>query len=450
MREQRIIMEPFELLDILQCDGKICANNHGYMFIRGHIRAEKEAEYTKLMLQELWVSVRVYGEDGKNIVLFSGVISEGGIEVENGLKTLAVTIKTGSFLMDLEEHTRTFQNTGTSYDKVLETLVHNYPSGGQIMCAGRGQSIGRFLCQYQETDWEFAKRLGSYCGVTLFPNYIGGGVKFYFGLPAGEDKGNISSTEYCINQSLEGTTYNVKTREIFDIGDTIMFRGARLHILSRETALKAGELYHSYELNEKGIQKQKPLYCDKLTGVSLSATVSDVKTTYVQVTIGEDENRSFSGRKWFPYATVYSSVDGTGWYCMPEKGDCVRVYFPSDRETEAYVLNSVHMSTENTEERVNPDYKSFMNKQGKEILLKPDSILVTNNAGMSLELSDEEGISLISDKKITIQSDEAIEITSVNERVDIIAPNQITLNQGSTKMVLSDRLTMRGAKIRLD
>lgn len=53
-------------------------------------------------------------------------------------------------------------------------------------------------------------------------------------------------------------------------------------------------------------------------------------------------------------------------------------------------------------------------------------------------------------KKIILQSEEAIEITSVNERVDIVAPQQIALQQGNTQMVLSDNLTMRGAKIRLD
>ena len=64
---------------------------------------------------------------------------------------------------------------------------------------------------------------------------------------------------------------------------------------------------------------------------------------------------------------------------------------------------------------MNPDYKSFMNKQGKEVLLKPDSILITNNSGMSIELSDEEGISIISDKKIVFESEEAIELTSVKK-----------------------------------
>ena len=405
MREQRIMVEPFELLDIICCDGKVGGNFHGYMKVRGHIRADKENEYIGLLLKETWATVKACDENGKITVLFSGIITEGGIEVENGLKILECTIKTGSFLMDLDEHTRTFQKKSTSFQKVLDILTSAYVSGGCIMRTGKEKQIQRFLCQYQETDWEFVRRLGSYCNSSLFPNYVGYGVKVYFGLPQGIYQGNVGSNEYEIQQSQEGVIYNVKLREIYNIGDTISFLNKICYIVSRETKLGGGELYHRYGISEKETSNQKPIYNNQLTGVSLLATVTSVDTTSVQVSIKEDENKAASGSKWFPFATVYSSLDGTGWYCMPEKKDQVRVYFPSNREDEAYVLHSMHMKSENPNERVHPEYKSFMNKQGKEILLKPDSILMTNNAGMSLEISDKEGISIVSDKAISIQSE---------------------------------------------
>lgn len=131
-------------------------------------------------------------------------------------------------------------------------------------------------------------------------------------------------------------------------------------------------------------------------------------------------------------------------------GDNVRLYFPSNEENEAYVASSLHMTSEDNNQRVNPNHKSIMNKQGKEILFKPDSILITNNNGMSLELSDDEGISIISDKKIIFESKEAIEITSTNENIDLVSSQKISLKQGSTAMTLSDNLVVRGTKVRLD
>ena len=185
-----------------------------------------------------------------------------------------------------------------------------------------------------------------------------------------------------------------------------------------------------------------------LSGVSLEGTVTGVKGTSVTLTIHKDEC-SGAGR-WFPYATVYSSPDGSGWYCMPEKGDRVRLYFPSEDADEAYVLNAMHFENGAGGQRTNPENKSIRNKQGKEILLKPDAILITNNRGMSLELSDDDGISIISDKKIVFESKEAIEITSVSANIDLVSPQKISLKQGNTSMVLSDSMIMQGTKVRLN
>lgn len=451
MREQRIILEPFELLEVLECSGRIAADCHGTMTVKGYINSEMEEEYMQMLLEEVWATIKVSDDNGKIGTLFSGVVTEGYIEVENTVKILSITIKTGSFLMDLAGHTRTFQNKETSYETVLSVLMNSksYSNGGVIIENGKGKSIGRFLCQYQETDWQFAMRLAGHFGTILYPNYIGSGVKFYFGMPYGKNRGEINPTEYYLKQA-DQMTYGMKMRDMFDIGDNVIFHGRKLYIVTRDTEFEQGELIHSYELMQSEKKSSGIIYNDSLTGGSLAGTVTKVEGTDIMVSFHEDENKAACGSRWFSYATIYSSPDGTGWYCMPEIGDTVGVYFPSHNEEEAYASNSMHMESANHEERINPDYKSLMNKQGKEILFKPDSILITNNAGMSLELSDEDGISLISDKKIVLQSESAIEITSVSDKVDIVAPQQITLSQGNTQMVLSDNLTMRGAKVRLD
>lgn len=448
MREQTIILEPFSLLDILECRGEICADCHGYMSVKGHISSEKEEEYIKILMEETWASVKVRDENGGEEILFSGIVTESTIEVENNLKTLDLTIRTGSVLMDINEHMRTFQNDKIAYEAVMAVLMKSYT--GKALLADRysGKSIGRFFCQYQETDWQFILRLAGWCNTVLYPNYVQTGVKLFFGMPEGENRGEINSTEYYQKQM--NTVYGIKSRDIYNIGDRVLFLGRRLYVISRNTELEHGELIHTYELMQNESDSAKKSCNYNLAGVSLKAAVTKVKGTEVAVSFMDDENKSASGSKWFPFATVYSSPDGTGWYCMPEIGDLIRIYFPSNNEEKAYALHSVHMESSNGNERINPDYKSFMNKQGKEVLLKPDSILITNNSGMSIEISDEEGIFIISDKKVVLQSEEAIEITSVTDKIDIVAPQQISLVQGNTQMVLSDKLTMRGGKIRLD
>lgn len=451
MREHKIIVGPFELLDVLSCRGKIGEDSHGYMEVRGHIHADKEMEYQGLLLTELWVNIIACDENGVAEPLFTGIVTAGEITVENGVKTLHVIIKTGSFLLDIQEHIRTFQSSKITYDSLLNTMMLGYNIVPKfIMKKGIEKNTAGFLCQYHETDWQFARRLASYCHTWLYPNEVGEGIKFYFGLPAGENKGAICPTEYSVHQNNKNITYKVRLRDLFHIGDKVLFKSQTMLVLSRETIWEHEELYHIYELGTQEKEQKSPIYNNDLIGVSLAGTVTGVRGTQVTISVMEDENKAASGSREFSYATVYSSPDGTGWYCMPEIGDSVRLYFPSQDEQQAYVFNSTHLTSENPNERTNPDYKSIKNKQGKEILLKPDAILVTNNAGMSLELSDEKGISIISDKKIILKSEESIEITSEDGQIDITAAEKIALCQGDTKIELSDRMTMQGAKVRLN
>lgn len=450
MREQRIILEPFELLDILKCTGIVGANMHGHMTVKGHIEKEKEEEYLQILVGDVWASVQLCDENGAMYPLYTGIVTEGRIEVENGLKTLEVVIKTGSFLMDIKKHSRSFQKSGYTYAEILSSLAGSYSNYSFVMEKGRGESVNKFLFQYKETDWEFAKRVAKNCNTVLYPNYVGIGEKFYFGMPIGKSRGKINLTEYICKQTEKGVIFEGTVRDVFDIGDTINFLGKNLYAISRKSEYQRGELYHTYEFAEKEKASEEPLHNDNLIGVSLEAAVTGIRGTNVTISISGDENTTATGSREFPYATVYSSVDGSGWYCMPEKGDNVRLYFPSNDENEAYVANSLHEASEDNSRRVNPNHKSIMNKQGKEILFQPDSILITNNQGMSLELSDSKGISIISDKKITFESSEAIEITSIHENVDLTSSKKISLIQGDTATVLADNLVMRGNKVRLD
>ena len=63
----------------------------------------------------------------------------------------------------------------------------------------------------------------------------------------------------------------------------------------------------------------------------------------VKINLEIDGNQDEGTARWFPYSTVYSSPDGTGWYCMPEVGDAIRLYFPDNEEKNAYAISSVNL-----------------------------------------------------------------------------------------------------------
>ena len=75
---------------ILQCSGVVCANQHGFMMVKGYMKKEKEGEYLKLLGSSVWASVMVYDEWGKAGVLFTGVVTDGAVSYTHLIFTLEV------------------------------------------------------------------------------------------------------------------------------------------------------------------------------------------------------------------------------------------------------------------------------------------------------------------------------------------------------------------------
>lgn len=239
--------------------------------------------------------------------------------------------------------------------------------------------------------------------------------------------------------------YVVHSREIYGLGESVLFQGRNLVIGKVVSRLEGSELCHIYHLTAKNNGLIPRRQHDGIRGFSLKATVSQVEKDMVQVEILEDENKERSGKRWFSYSTVYSTPDGTGWYCMPEPGDQVRLTFSDHEESSAYVSSSVHLGTSGG--RSNPAEKSWKNKQNKEVLFTPDSLILQNNDGLSLELLDKEGIRIRSDKGITIQSGKEIQMNSQNGGIHLEAETDLTLTQGSAGIRLADDIKISGGKI---
>lgn len=467
MRDTTIKIFPFDLLDVIAYEGIKMENKHAYAKFSGHISANLENTYVEMALNEVWAEATAIDESGEEKIIFNGVVTDLDVCTENGVKLLTVTIRSGSYLMDLMPHIRSYQDRSITYNKVLASFTKPYPDGQFIMTQGSGETIPKLVLQYQETDWEFTKRLASHFYTVVIPDCKTQGVKYFFGLPAPAEPAVINTNFYKMKKRVDEYIYKqkngvkgiresdtiyyvIKRRDIYDLGSRVNLNGRALYISAIETKLEGSELYHTYYLKTEAGAKVPKVYNPKAIGASLYATILAVQKDVVQISIDKDENRAECGVNWYPYNTVYSTPDGTGWYCMPEIGDAVRFYIPNYDEPEAYVISSTHLKSSAPDERVNPDYKSIMNVHGKEILFKPDSLTVTNNAGMSIEILDKEGIRILSNKAIIIKSDEAIDISSATAKLKVIAPQSVHLLQGETQTHLEDNIVFKGAQIHMD
>lgn len=186
-------------------------------------------------------------------------------------------------------------------------------------------------------------------------------------------------------------------------------------------------------------------YNEKICGVSLESKVLKVENIVVEASALLDENKDGAGVRKFIYESIYSSPDGTGWYVMPEPGDHIRLYFPSDDEREGFAKSSIHLGYGNGQ-RTDPDRKSMMTKHGKEIVFTPGSLTMTNNKGMSIHIVDNQGIQIISDKVIEITAKENLHIESKESNITVSAPDAVTFKQGETSIQLKDDIVIDGAK----
>ena len=466
MRDHNIKIAPFEIINLISLNGEQQVNEHGTVQFSGIIASDKVFEYLSMGFGSTWVEISILTADEDEHCWFNGIVTSLEIESTNDVNVLHVTARTGSFLMDSSLHTRTYQDSSITYDDVLASFTNDYPDGNFIMKQGGGEAIDDLIVQYRETDWAFTKRLASHFNTIVIPDFKIKGVKYYFGIQSNPPEATIDTRIFRMKVNLEEFEYKrnrdvdiseqdmlyhiLRHRDIFSLGDHITLNGRGLYISRIATNYEGFELWHTYYLKPlAGFQAPKE-YNLCAIGASFAGSVLEIMRDLVKIALKNDENSADCGTRWFPYSTIYSSPDGTGWYAMPEIGDDIRMYCPDEDEAGAYVISSTHLESSDSEERVNPDFKSIMNKHHKEILFTPDALVFTNNAGMSISLLDDEGIRIVSDKSIFIQSDESIKVISTNNNISVLASDEILFQQDETITQIRENIAFTGAQVHME
>ena len=464
MRDFRLEFSPFTFVALQDVEIEKRVNEHSTAYIKGIIRHGHALNYRDMSAanEHLPMTITAVNSENEKVNVFTGVVTDLSLEYVGDVVTLTAYAKSGSYLMDINRRFRTFQDSSVSYSDVLSLIGRTYSDYNHIMKITKLQELGQFTVQYWETDWAFAKRLASRLNSFVVPADTFPGTRFYFGMPHLNAHILDDSIDYKIvhdygasdtklRQGLreannaDAFCYLVRHRDIFAVGDLIKFQNMELYIDRIVTTLAGQELVHTYYLRHKQGLRTARTYNDNMIGASLDAIVLAVQRDEVQVQISGDENSEQSIVQWFPFATVYSSHDGTGWYAMPEQGDQVRLYIADNEEKDAVVFNALHIASE---ARSNPDIKSMRNKFGKEVRFTPNTLVMTNNAGMEISIIDDEGIRVESNKNIFIKADGDIDITC-GAGLSMLASDSVVVQQGSTSLVVDENIAFVGGELRM-
>ena len=441
-------IKPVNFKTLLSCN--ICKNinDHFTASITGYV-SEEEADKVLKNGQNANISISAVMEDNTEVLLFQGIRTNVTIRYDGDTQVLTVCAVSLTALLDGRSWIRTFQGMNQTYRNIVDETLKNSQRTGIIYTAGKTEKPGRIVVQYNESDWIFYKRLAKELGTVIVADCNNTFPCLYFGMPERKKLKEVSYTDIQIRQVADMGSVKEEqiliSREYLELCDVVRIGERNWRVYGVIMTLDKGETIFQYSLE---LETYKRISCQpenyNVRGVSIFGKVNEVKNGLVRVSLQCDLDQDWGNGFWYDYATIYSAPDGTGWYCMPEPGEEIRLYFPDAAEAHSYVISGVHR--EDDVSREDPDHKSFKTKHGKEIRFEPDEIVLTNNKGLSIRLNDRKGIFINSNSGISIKSDAFVNIKS-GSKISIHAKEGVSLQQNRNMLLVKDGIHEMGRNV---
>lgn len=337
-----ISIEDLEIIQFPNCHGEI------------RLSAVLNCEPDEMAFYEMPETLTVnYKKDGVEKILFKGIIEDSSMKRVGNHMWIHLKAYDATHILDTKRKTRSFQNISRTSHSVISEIMEGYP---ECICMKNipDKPIGQIWFQYEETDWEFLCRFVSHYSEYLYADATYQNGRFQAGLSAqsitvdwedypyrmGKDfmrYDKLSQNGFSDIIEQQFVEYYIDSYDIYTLGSKLLFKGAEWYISSLKRKLTDNLLVCTYELRQKEAMFAVKEYNMRITGISADGKIVKVNRDKVQVTLNGDMTKE-QGTYWFPFSTVAASADGSGWYSMPEEGDSIRVYFPTNDEKEAYVI----------------------------------------------------------------------------------------------------------------
>lgn len=462
---ENIQIAPFKVQELKELRIIRKINEHSRLTFTGIIAADQKDSYIQTADVKTRVEVTLTGADGKTTPFFKGPVTKVQVKTVHNVYYLQVEAFSHTYEMDIKVKSRSFQNGTMTYSDMIKQVIADYPGSDMMDTASQGATLKNFAVQYGLTDWQYLKQKASLFHAGLIPADTVDSPKFYFGVPEGSSKGDLDNFNYIVrkdiadfrissdnyNSSLQESDfiyYEIMTGQILNLGDQINFKGKPLYVSEAVSTMEQGQLKHCYLLALKEGLSQNPIYNQALVGVSLQGKVIDVAKDTVRVHLEIDETQNKDEAYWFQYATMYTAEGNSGWYCMPELGDTVRVYFPSFREEDAIAQSSVRTHSQDGDKFDNPDVKYFRTKFGKELMFSPEEIVITGKDGeVFIKLNEKDGIVIFSKEAIKFITQDNLKVDS-QKKVVISAKEKINISCKGSTIQMDGTTSIKGQQIK--
>ena len=402
----------------------------------------------------------------KETCLFTGILVNIRTKDTRDGAVLETRWKSSTCLLDRKKHERAITGSDMTYGQLLGRLAASY---GEIYqdTLSYNRLLPGFLLQYQETDWEFLKRLAARAGGVLTPKCTGSDGEFCFGFP-NLKKEKISDASHRMLTTIDYEAY-ARESQTSPFWTFLMdhyqkcFTSAKNYWLGQQVEVDGfegivthihiegcdGSVTKTYVVtSEAGIAGTCGVN-PKFSGLHLEATVKEAKGSSIRVEFGIETITSGS-ELYFPYA-----VESSAWYAMPEVGSLVHIYLPEQDETLAYAVHSMRNTSAgavHASATSDPSVKSFTHPSGASMQLDGSALTLTSDTqGMAQATLGGDGTLGLKAKKITITAYGNVEIGAGEKQakqVELKAGKELTIasDQGASAY-LGEQLYLNGSRI---
>ena len=365
-------------------------NCHAGLTLKILIEEEQRDELVT-MSSDAGVTVREL-EKTNGQVVFRGKLETVSARRENGLFYLY--LEAWSYTMDWDrvKKSRSFQNGALTYMEVAQRVLSGYGQSGVTDHATGGACIPEFLLQYEESDWVFLRRLASHFGTYLLADATDACGKVYFGIPEISYGTVLDRQDYTMEKDIlhyarvlekegvlsqEASCWNVTVRSFLRMWETLTFNGIEVVVTAMRLHTEKGELVYSYVLARRaGIRREKEKN-PGIFGMSIPATVMERSGNRIRVHFEIDPEYEASEKtKYFTYA-----IESSSFYCMPEEGSQVHIYFPDHDEQGAVAVHAIRSGEGASGSCSTPENKRFSDPSGSAMDMTPASLQFAPDAG---------------------------------------------------------------------
>jgi len=406
---------PYPIQDLDELTITNAYNNHGKATITGILRYEDRDKCIETATSEDPLDIYELTNTGEAIHIFSGVVTSLEVHCQAQIYYVVLEAMTRTYLMDNKLKRRSFQDKTASYKNVIDQVVTDYPDGAYIQIPD-DRPTESLLVQYDETDWAFLQRLATHFNTVLIADTLGPSPRFWLGIH--KTKKEFKSEPNYVTDFLADRyrymiahgfdlspghfmKYEVKSSDFLRLGDKVTYMGGDCLVVEAEARFTKDRLTYKYVLGREHGSLETVQHNQHLNGLAIMGKVLDRQDSSIKAHLTIDEKQDVNKACWIPYAAQTNNL----FYCMPEVGENIYLYFANAIENEAIAVSSVRSNGGKIPRTSDPQTKYMSIPSGQGFKLGPTDLeFFGHKPGLFISMDKEKGLTIQSPDDLVLYS----------------------------------------------